>query len=92
MKRVMLEEKQEEKQREDSGSTLQRPTQTVINQVPTQTESTTNSLTLSELSKLFLESRVGGGYAEKTILDYQDTHRLLLEVSGDIPVESLTHE
>ena len=41
---------------------------------------------------MFLESRVGGGYAEKTILDYQDTHRLLLEVLGDIPVESLTHE
>ena len=73
----------EEKQRQDSGSTLQPPTQI---------ESTTNSLMLSELSKLFLESRVGGGYAEKTILDYQDTHRLLLEVLGDIPVESLTHE
>ena len=88
MKRVMLEEKQ----RQDSGSTLQRPIQTIINQVPIQIESTTNSLTLSELSKLFLETRVGGGYAEKTILDYQDTHRLLLEVLGDIPVESLTHE
>ena len=88
MKRVMLEEKQ----KHDSGSTLQPPTQTVTTQVSTQTESTTNSLTLSELSKLFLESRVGGGYAEKTILDYQDTHRLLLEVLGDIPVESLTHE
>ena len=88
MKRVMLEEKQ----RQDSGSTLQRPTQTIINQVPIQIESTTNSLTLSELSKLFLETRVGGGYAEKTILDYQDTHRLLLEVLGDIPVDSLTHE
>ena len=88
MKRVMLEEKQ----RQDAGSTLQPPTQTPANQVPTQIESTTNSLTLSELSKLFLESRVGGGYAEKTILDYQDTHRLLLEVLGDIPVESLTHE
>ena len=88
MKRVMLEEKQ----RQDSGSTLQPPTQTVTTQVSTQTESTTNSLTLSELSKLFLESRVGGGYAEKTILDYQDTHRLLLEVLGDIPVDSLTHE
>ena len=88
MKRVMLEQKQ----RQDSGSTLQRPTQIVINQVPTQIESTTNFLTLSELSKLFLESRVGGGYAEKTILDYQDTHRLLLEVLGDIPVEYLTHE
>ncbi len=88
MKRVMLEEKQ----RQDSGSTLQRPIQTIINQVPIQIESTTNSLTLSELSKLFLETRVGGGYAEKTILDYQDTHRLLLEVLGDIPVDSLTHE
>ena len=88
MKRVMLEEKQ----RQNSNFAVQPPTQIVTNQVPAQTELTTNSLTLSKLSKLFLESRIGGGYAEKTILDYQDTHRLLLEVLGDIPVDSLTHE
>ena len=88
MKRVMLEERE----RQNSTTSVQSIPETATTQVPVQAESSTNSLTLSELSKLFLESRVGGGYAEKTILDYQDTHRLLLEVLRDIPVDSLTHE
>ena len=88
MKRVMFEERE----RQNSTTSVQSIPETATTQVIAQLESSTNSLTLSELSQLFLESRVGCRYAEKTILDYQDTHRLLLEVLGDIPVESSTHE
>ena len=59
-------------------------------------QSTTNtsagSITLSELSELFLKSRINRGFEAKTIKDYQDSNKLLLEVFGEIPIDSLKHQ
>ena len=59
-------------------------------------QSTTNtsadSITLPELSELFLKSRINRGFGAKTIRDYQDSNKLLLEVFGDIPIDSLEHQ
>ena len=56
-------------------------------------QSTTNtsadSITLSELSELFLKSRINRGFGDKTLKDYQDSNKLLLEVFGEIPIDSL---
>ena len=59
-------------------------------------QSTTNtsagSITLSELSELFLKSRIDRSFGAKTINDYQDSNKLLLEVFGDVPIDSLKHQ
>ena len=59
-------------------------------------QSTTNTsadgITLSELSELFLKSRINRGFGAKTIKDYQDSNKLLLEVFGEIPIDSLEHQ
>ena len=88
MKRVMFEERE----RQNLTVPIQSVPETPTTQVIAQPESTKSTLTLSELSQLFFDSRVSGDYAIKTILDYKDTHKLLIEVLGDIPVASLTHE
>ena len=51
-----------------------------------------NGITLSELSKKFLGSKTEVGYPDKTVNGYRDTHKLMLEVLGDISIDSLTHE
>jgi len=51
-----------------------------------------DSIILSELSELFLKSRINRGFGAKTIKDYQDSNKLLLEVFGDIPIDSLEHQ
>ena len=59
-------------------------------------QSTTNTsadgITLSELSELFLQSRIDRSFGAKTINDYQDSNKLLLEVFGDVPIDSLKHQ
>ena len=59
-------------------------------------QSTTNtsadSITLSELSELFLKSRINRGFGDKTLKDYQDSNKLLLEAFGEIPIDSLKHQ
>ncbi|MEC7867706.1 MAG: DUF6538 domain-containing protein, partial [Candidatus Poribacteria bacterium] len=55
-------------------------------------ESSHNGITLSELSKKFLGSKTEAGYPDKTVSGYRDTHKLMLEVLGDIPLDFLTHE
>ena len=47
---------------------------------------------LSELSRRFLASKIEVGYPEKTVNGYQDSHKLLLQVIGDIDIASITHQ
>ena len=53
---------------------------------------TTKTISSSQLSSRFLEAKTEAGYPSKTISGYQDTHNLLLEVVGDRPVDSITHQ
>ena len=50
-----------------------------------------NSLSLSVLCKNFLQSRQEMGTTPRTIYDYQTTTNLLLEIVGDIPIDTLGH-
>ena len=52
----------------------------------------TNSISLSELSTKFLNSKTEANYPEKTVNSYNDTHKLAIEVLGNVPIDSLTHE
>jgi len=61
-------------------------------EITSRDESSHNGITLSELSKKFLSSKTEVGYPDKTVNGYRDTHKLILEVLGDIPIDSLTHE
>ena len=47
---------------------------------------------LSQLSRRFLAPTIEVGYPEKTVNGYQDSHKLLLEVIGDIDIASITHQ
>ena len=47
---------------------------------------------LSDLSKRFIKSRKDRGFGERTTDDYLDSNKLLIEVFGDLPIESLTHQ
>ena len=49
-------------------------------------------ISLVELCDKFIESRRDRGYNEKTINDYKDSNKLLLEAFGDIPIDSLAHQ
>ena len=51
-----------------------------------------NSLTLSALGDLFLQSGKDRGLSDRTIKDYLDSNQLLVEVLGDITVDNLTHQ
>ena len=61
-------------------------------EAPPRDESSCSGITLSELSKKFLSSKTEVGYPDKTVTGYRDTHKLMLEVLGDISIDSLTHE
>ena len=50
-----------------------------------------NSLSLSVLCKNFIQSRVDRGSTPQTIMDCQNSADLLLEVVGDLPVNTLDH-
>ena len=52
----------------------------------------TSSISLSELSTKFLNSKTEANYPEKTVNSYNDTHKLAIEVLGNVPIDSLTHE
>ena len=52
----------------------------------------TNSISLSDLSTKFLNSKTEANYPEKTVNSYNDTHKLAIEVLGNVPIDSLTHE
>ena len=58
---------------------------------PTKQKSS-DCISLLELSNKFIKSRQDRGYSQKTIVDYINSNNLLLEVFGDIPVDSLTHQ
>jgi len=61
---------------------------------PTEAKNTfgQNSLTLSALGDLFLQSGKDRGLSDRTIKDYLDSNQLLVEVLGDITVDNLTHQ
>ena len=52
----------------------------------------TTTITLSELSSRFLRAKTEAGYPLKTVNGYQDTHKLLLEVIGNLPLDSISHQ
>ena len=52
------------------------------------TDLNSNKITLSDLSKRFIKSRKDRGFGERTIADYLDSNKLLIEVFGDLPIES----
>lgn len=64
------------------------------NQKPVQSLATqpSNSISLSQLSTKFLNAKNDAGYPIKIINGYHDTHKLAIEVLGDVSVDSLTHE
>ena len=49
-------------------------------------------ISLLDFCDKFIESRRDRGYNEKTINDYKDSNKLLLEAFGDIPIDSLAHQ
>jgi len=51
-----------------------------------------NSISMSELSEKFLDSKTKAGYPQKTINGHDDTYKLLIGVLGDVCVDSLTHQ
>ena len=52
----------------------------------------TNSISLSDLSTKFLNSKTEANYPEKTVNSYNDTLNLAIEVLGNVSIDSLTHE
>ena len=49
------------------------------------------SILLSDLCDRFMTSREERGITPRTLIDCQNSTNLLLEVVGDIPVDSLAH-
>ena len=49
-------------------------------------------ISLVELCDKFIKSRLDRGFSEKTINDYEDSNKLLLEAFGNVPIDSLTHQ
>ena len=73
------------KPEETNPSNNQKPTENSI--IPA-----SSAISLSQLSSKFITAKNEAGYPSKTINGYNDTHKLAIEVLGNVPIDSLTHE